>query len=150
MTTEKLLEVAVNEMKEAVSKHRIIRTVHEGIEQVSRIIDQIENKNANGNSQYFSYDFVINDYPPAARQRACNQQFLNSIQHTHNVRVSMRGQYIDGGKKAPIGSRKLYLHIQGENKHYVSSAYREIKRTLEELAYEGLQIGPLGRYAIGN
>ena len=62
----------------------------------------------------------------------------------------MREQYIDGGKKAPIGSRKLYLHIQGENKHYVSSAYREIKRTLEEMAYEGLQVGPLGRYSICN
>ena len=57
MTTEKLLDVAVNEMKDAVAKHRIIRTVHEGIEQVSRIIDQIENKNVHGNSQFFSYDF---------------------------------------------------------------------------------------------
>ena len=56
MTTEKLLEVAVNEMKDDVSKHRIIRTVHEGIEQVSRIIDQIENKNVNGNYQDVRYD----------------------------------------------------------------------------------------------
>ena len=71
-TTEKLMEGTVNEMKDAVAKHRIIRTVHEGIEQVSRIIDQIENKNVHGNYQFFSYDFEINDYPPAARQRACN------------------------------------------------------------------------------
>ena len=62
----------------------------------------------------------------------------------------MHGQYIDGGKKAPIVSRKLYLHIHRENKHYVSSAYREIKRTMEEMAYEGLQVGPLGRYSICN
>jgi hypothetical protein len=137
-------------MKDAVSKHRIIRTVHDGIEQVSKIITQIENKNSDGHSEYFSYDFEINDYPPAARQRAISNQFISSVQQSNNVRVSVRGQYIDGGKKAPIGSRKLYLHIQGENKHYVSSAYREIKRSLEELAYENLHVGPLGRYAIGN
>jgi hypothetical protein len=135
MTTEKLLETAVNEMKDAVSKHRIIQTVHYGIEQVSKIITQIENKNSDGHSEYFSYDFEINDYPPAARQRAISHQFINGIQQSNNVRVSVRGQY---------------LHIQGENKHYVSSAYREIKRSLEELAYENLHVGPLGRYAIGN
>ena len=81
-------------MKDVFAKHRIIRTVHEGIEQVSRIIDQIENKKVHSNYQFFSYDF-------------------KSIQISHNVKVSMHGQYIDGGKKAPIGSQRLYLPIQG-------------------------------------
>ena len=70
-------------------------------------------------------------------------------QISHNVKVSMRGQCIDGGKEAQIVYRKLYLH-PGGNKHYVSSAYREIKRTMEEMAYEGLQMCPLGRYSICN
>lgn len=56
----------------------------------------------------------------------------------------MRGQYIEPSKKVPAGTRKLYLQIQGENKHYVSSAYREIKRALEEASYESLHMGAMG------
>lgn len=111
-------------MKEAVSKHKIIRTVHDGIEQVSKIISQIENKNADGNSEYFSYDFEINDYPPLARQKVLQQQFISSIQQQNNVKISVRGVFVEAGKKLPIGARKQYMHIQAENKHYVSSAYR--------------------------
>ena len=45
------------------------------------------------------------------------------------------------GKKPPIGCRKLYLHIQGENKYYVTEAYKQIKQVLEESAYESMHMG---------
>jgi hypothetical protein len=49
----------------------------------------------------------------------------------------------------PIGCRKLYLHIQGENKYYVTTAYKEIKSVLEENAYESLHSGMApGKYTI--
>lgn len=48
--------------------------------------------------------------------------------------VSLRGIYVDPAKKTPIGSKKLYLLIKGETKYNVTSAYKEIKRILEETA----------------
>ena len=51
----------------------------------------------------------------------------------------MRGQYFEAGKKIPVGSRKLYLHIQGQNKVYVSTAYKDIKRMLQEESMQNYQ-----------
>jgi hypothetical protein len=46
-----------------------------------------------------------------------------------------------------VGCRKLYLHIQGENKYYVTEAYKQIKQVLEESAYESMHMGSApGKY----
>ena len=53
------------------------------------------------------------------------------------------------GKKAPLGHRKLYLHIQGENKHYVGEAFKQIKQAIEEEAYTHLHAPTApGKYKI--
>jgi hypothetical protein len=54
--------------------------VDDGVEQVTKLISSFQNKGNGEGLDYFSYDFEINDYPPAARQRACSQHFLNQIQ----------------------------------------------------------------------
>ena len=48
--------------------------------------------------------------------------------------VCLRGAYVDPGKKPPLGQKKLHLYIQGSNKTEVSSAFKEIKRLLDENA----------------
>ena len=48
--------------------------------------------------------------------------------------VSMRGAFVEPGKKSLTGMKKLYLYIKGDSKYNVASCYREIKKRLEELA----------------
>lgn len=56
---------------------------------------------------------------------------------------------MEPGKKAQVGCRKLYLHIQGENKYYVTEAYKQIKQVLEETAYENMHMGLApGKYSL--
>ena len=105
MTTEKLLEIAVTSMKESVNKHKVITSVDDGVEQVTKLINEFTKKGTDG-LDYFSYDFEINDYPLAARQKACNQNFLNQVQRDNNCTISRRGTYVEPGKKPPVGSRK--------------------------------------------
>lgn len=137
-STDKLLEVAVNSMKKAVTEHKVITTVDDGVQQVTKLINQFQNKGTVDGIDFFSYDFEINDYPKVARQRACSQQFLNQIQRENNCSISLRGVEVEPGKKVPVCCRKLYLHIQSEDKSYVSTAYKDIKREIEKGAFESM------------
>lgn len=55
---------------------------------------------------------------------------------------------MEHGKKAPVGCRKLYLHIQSEDKSYVQTAYKDIKKVIEENAYENMHMSAMGKYTI--
>lgn len=134
-------------MKQSVTKHKVITTVDDGVEQVTKLINEFTKKGTDG-LDFFSYDFEINDYPLSARQRACNQNFLSQVQRDNNCSISLRGTYVEPGKKCPVGNRKLYLNIQSEDKSYVSNAYKDIKRVIEESAYENMHISSMGKYAI--
>lgn len=94
MTTDKLLQIAVNSMKESVTKHKVITTVDDGIEQVTKLINTFQNKGDGQGIDFFSYDFEINDYPQGARQRACTKDFLNQVQRENNCTISLRGVYV--------------------------------------------------------
>ena len=120
------------------------------VEQVTKLINHFANSKQGGEGpDFFSYDFEINDYPLGARQKACNQGFLRGIQNQTNCSISLRGVFVELGKKVPIGCRKLYLHIQGENKYYVTEAYKQIKQVLEESAYESMHMGMApGKYSL--
>lgn len=131
ITTEKLLEIAVGSMRESVTKYKVVNSVNDGIEKVTQLINSFQSKQGGEGADFFSYDFEINDYPLGARQKACNQQFLHGIQNQTNCSISLRGVFVEPGKKAQVGCRKLYLHIQGENKYYVTEAYKQIKQVLE-------------------
>jgi hypothetical protein len=135
-------------MKEAVVQFSVSKT--DKVEQVTKLINQFANSKQGGEGpDFFSYDFEINDYPLGARQKACNQGFLHGIQNQTNCSISLRGVFVELGKKVPIGCRKLYLHIQGENKYYVTEAYKQIKQVLEESAYENMHMGLApGKYSL--
>jgi ATP-dependent RNA helicase DDX46/PRP5 len=78
-----------------------------------------------------------------------NKDFLSTIHDLTNCNVTVRGQHFEPNKKVPNGQKKLYLHIEGDSKHYVTSAYKEIKRIIEEAALKNLTIGGQpGRFKI--
>jgi ATP-dependent RNA helicase DDX46/PRP5 len=70
------------------------------------------------------------------------------VQRENNCTISLRGVYVEPGKKPPVGCRKLYLHIQSEDKSYVSTAYKDIKRVIEEGAYESMHMSAAGKFAL--
>ena len=78
------------------------------------------------------------------------RDFLGMIHDLTNCNVSIRGSFFEPGKKVPLGQRKLYLHIQGENKYDVGNAYREIRRVLEENARYSMNSvsGHIGKYTV--
>ena len=100
-------------MRESVTKFNVAKA--DGVEQVTKLINQFATTGSKTGEgvDFFSYDFQINDYPLGARQRACNQGFLYGIQQQTNCSISLRGVFVEPGKKAQVGCRKLYLHIQG-------------------------------------
>lgn len=81
-------------MKESITKHKVVTSVDDGVEQVTKLINSFQNKGNGQGIDYFSYDFEINDYPNGARQRACSQHFLNQIQKDNNCTISLRGTYV--------------------------------------------------------
>lgn len=67
-----------------------------------------------------------------------SREFLSMIHDLTNCNVTIRGIFCDPSKKLPAGQKKLHLHIEGESKYYVTSAYREVKRVIEEAAMRNL------------
>ena len=64
--------------------------------------------------------------------------------------VNIRGTHIELGKKAPPGTKPLYLRIEGDTKYAVTTCYKELKKVAEEFAFRNLSItnGPVGRYTV--
>lgn len=118
----------------------VIKTVEQGIEEVVQLLDEFE-KREEVNKEVLSYDFVINDYPLNARLKVTSKDYLNLIYDMTNCQVSVRGTLFEGNKKVPLGQKKQYLHIEGENLYQVNFAYKEIKRVIEEAAMRNLNPG---------
>lgn len=58
--------------------------------------------------------------------------------------VSVRGVYIEPGKKSPYGHKKLQLYFQGSSRGEVINAFREVKRVLDEAALSYYTQGAAG------
>ena len=50
------------------------------------------------------------------------------------MEIIQRGVFVEPGKNTPIGQKKLYLLIKGQNQSNVNAAYSEIKRKFDESA----------------
>jgi len=64
--------------------------------------------------------------------------------------VSIRGQHVEIGKKAPPGTKPLHLRIEGDTKYAVTSCYKELKKVAEEAALRNLSItnAPAGKFNV--
>jgi ATP-dependent RNA helicase DDX46/PRP5 len=67
----------------------------------------------------------------AARQ-VTHRETLASVTELTGAAVTTRGYFVNPGKPAPEGERKLYLLIEGPTESCVRKAKAELKRILEE------------------
>jgi len=86
----------------------------------------------NERSGIFTEEVEINDYPQFVRAKVQSWDYLSSIGEMTSCKVQVKGQFYEVGRKPPPGHRRLYLLVEGQSKHEVSSAVKEIKRNLEE------------------
>lgn len=107
-------------------------TAERGIDTALKIRDMfIECENER--EGIFTYDIEINDLQPMVRCKVQSKDFISQIQEISSCKVVSKGQFIEAGKKPPIGTRKQYLYVEGSSKQNVANAYNEIKRQIDEL-----------------
>lgn len=82
----------------------------------------------------------INDYPELARARGVARDFRLQLEDRYNVRISLKGQYIDPGSVVPPGARKLFVEISGATRNQVLKAKKEVFDSVEEWAIKTLNI----------
>ena len=97
----------------------------------------------NEKSGIFTEEIEINDYPQIVRGKVQQREFLKSISELTNCKILVKGTFFEAGKKPPAGHRRLHLYIESTSKHELSSAAKEIRRNLEELAVQSAR-GPIG------
>jgi len=87
-----------------------------------------------GNSEYYTAELEINDYPQQSRWKVTHKDALYQITEMTGAAITTRGNYIKPGAKISPGERKLYLFIEGPSENAVKRARAEIKRILEDTA----------------
>lgn len=82
----------------------------------------------------FEAELEINDYPQHARWRVTHANALEDVTENTGCVATTRGNFYPVGRNPPAGERKLHLLIEGPDERSVRSAYKEIRRKLEEAA----------------
>lgn len=82
----------------------------------------------------FEAELEINDYPQHARWRVTHANALEDVTDNTGCVATTRGNFYAVGRNPPAGERKLHLLIEGPDERSVRSAYKEIRRKLEEAA----------------
>ena len=83
-------------------------------------------------AEHFVDELEINDYPSRARSKVLKKETLAALAETARVAVTVKGAFVDVGRKPLPGERKLYLQIEGPVEAGVRRAKRELHRALEE------------------
>ncbi len=89
---------------------------------------------ATQDKQKFAAELEINDYPQHARWQVTRKNALLDVEEFTACVVTTRGNFYPAGRNPPKGQRKLHLLVEGPSVGAVKSAWREIKRKLEEAA----------------
>ena len=143
---EEVLSIAQDSIERVLNEYKPSVSSVKGVEKASKIIEEwVERENERNN--IFTTELEINNYPENIRRKFFHKDYISNIYEMTNCNVSVRGVFVENGKKPPPGQKKMYLYIQGNSKIEVSSAYREIKRTIDELALNYYSTGGNG---VGN
>ncbi|KRW98717.1 P-loop containing nucleoside triphosphate hydrolase [Pseudocohnilembus persalinus] len=138
---EEIQQAAINAMLKAIDENKAaLKSVEQGTQQAAELFNEFIQQEQK-NQDIVSADFQINDYPLNARARVTGREFLGQIYDLTNCIVTVQGNYYEANKKVPAGHKKQYLHIEGDSKNAVSTAYQEIKRVIEEAANRNLSLG---------
>ena len=125
--------IVQNAMKKALENYKAGVSTKKGVEDATKIIEEWE-KEENLKNHIFSLEFEINDYPINTRIKLTRKDYLKQLGENDNVEIIQRGVFVEPGKNTPIGQKKSYLLIKGQNQSNVNAAYSEIKRKFDESA----------------
>lgn len=102
--------------------------------------------------EHYEAELEINDFPQNARWKVTHKETLGPISEWTGAAITTRGQYFPPGRVvAGPGERKLYLFIEGPTEQSVKRAKSELKRVLEDITNQALQLpggAQPGRYQV--
>ncbi|XP_061376217.1 DEAD-box ATP-dependent RNA helicase 42-like [Gastrolobium bilobum] len=90
--------------------------------------------------EHYEAELEINDFPQNARWKVTHKETLGPISDWTGAAITTRGQYYPPGKIPGPGERKLYLFIEGPSEQSVKRAKVELKRVLEDITNQALQL----------
>ncbi len=132
-TEEEALQIAQEAIERVLAEYKPTVSMEKGIEQAAKVIEEwVERENIKNN--IFTCELDINEYPTFARSKVTKRDFLNSTLDLTGCTVTVRGMFVEPGKKLPAGQKKLHLYIQGNTKQDVLRCYKEIKQLLDDTA----------------
>lgn len=147
---EDALQIAQQAIEQAIKDYKPRVSTAKGVEIAAKIIEEwVERENEKNN--IFTCELDVNDYPQNARSKVCRKEYLSQINEMTGCTVTVRGVFVEPGKKTPIGQKRLHMYIQGNTKLEVMEAYKEIKKLLDEVALNYYTMGnqkQTGRYQI--
>ncbi|KAK7244138.1 hypothetical protein RIF29_38956 [Crotalaria pallida] len=88
---------------------------------------------------------------PNARWKVTHKETLGPIYEWTGAAITTRGQFFQSGKVPGPGGRKLYLFIEGPTEQSVKRAKAELKRVLEDITNQALQLpggSQPGKYSV--
>ncbi|KAF7824959.1 DEAD-box ATP-dependent RNA helicase 42 [Senna tora] len=101
--------------------------------------------------EHYEAELEINDFPQNARWKVTHKETLGPISEWTGAAITTRGQYFPPGKVPGPGERKLYLFIEGPSEQSVKRAKAELKRVLEDITNQALQLpggAQPGKYSV--
>lgn len=128
--------MALGEYKPSVSTQK-------GVENAAKIIEQWEEKE-NIKNNIYTTELDFNDYPVTARTQLMATKYKDSIREITGCDIEVRGVFVEAGKKPPLGQKRLHVYIKGNSRSEVISAYSELKKSLDETAFNYFTMGRSG------
>lgn len=108
-------------------------------------------KIAGAMAEHYEAELEINDFPQNARWKVTHKETLGPVSDWTGAAITTRGQYFPPGKVPGPGERKLYLFIEGPSEQSVKRAKAELKRVLEDITNQALQLpggAQPGKYSV--
>ncbi|KAJ3310845.1 pre-mRNA processing RNA-helicase [Boothiomyces sp. JEL0838] len=95
----------------------------------------------------------VNEYAQKARMKVTSKETVNRIINDTGCAITVRGEYVQKGKRPRPGVRKLFLFIEADNQWCIDRAKAEIKAVLieteaEDMAESGQTGTTIGRYTV--
>jgi ATP-dependent RNA helicase DDX46/PRP5 len=136
---EEVLLAAQNAIREILQRLKEGEVIGKGtsLDDLYRARDEMLEK-GEGTSGSFSQNFDINDYPESTRKKVCEREFLDMVASLTQCTITVRGSFVEPGRKALIGQKKLHIHVASDDQYNLHAAIDEIKKFTEDSAITSL------------
>jgi ATP-dependent RNA helicase DDX46/PRP5 len=143
--------VAADAVKEVlgVSDVKLVTSLEEGKKRATELLAAVNEKDPRKKDVVmFSEELEINDYPQSVRWRVTNRENAVELMEITQSNIYVKGVYVQPGRSAPAGQRKLYIIVEATSPEEARSARAEIKRTMDEQAITARDVNTYGRYNV--